>query len=69
MSQPWKSDIIGVLRGITIVTNAIVKHQGDAVKHLVQTSSLTVAEKCLVDGIKKFNNIEPSKVPVSCKSK
>ncbi|XP_076173990.1 ubiquinone biosynthesis protein COQ8, mitochondrial [Ptiloglossa arizonensis] len=63
MSQPWKSDIIGVLRGITIVTNAIVKHQGDAVKHLVQTSSLTVAEKCLVDGIKKFNNIEPSKVP------
>ncbi|XP_076627636.1 ubiquinone biosynthesis protein COQ8, mitochondrial [Colletes latitarsis] len=64
MTQPWMSDLIGVLRGVKIVTNAIIKHQEDAVKHSIQTSSLkTVADNCLANGIKKLNKIEPSKVP------
>ncbi|XP_043264143.1 atypical kinase COQ8B, mitochondrial isoform X1 [Colletes gigas] len=64
MSQPWMSDLIGVLRGVKIVTNAVIKHQEDAVKHLIQTSSLKAgADNCLANGIKKLNNIEPSKVP------
>ncbi|XP_053987221.1 atypical kinase COQ8B, mitochondrial isoform X1 [Hylaeus volcanicus] len=64
MSQPWMSDLIGVLRGVKMVTNAIIKHQEDGIKHSVQTSCLkTVAEQCLANGIKKLNNIEPSKVP------
>lgn len=64
MSQPWMSDLIGVLRGVKTVTNAILKHQEDAIKHTLQTSSLkTCVEKCVVDGIKTMNNIEPSKVP------
>lgn len=70
MSQPWMSDLIGVLRGVKTVTNAILKHQEDAIKHTLQTSSLkTCVEKCVVDGIKTMNNIEPSKVPVSFKNK
>ncbi|XP_033336372.2 ubiquinone biosynthesis protein COQ8, mitochondrial [Megalopta genalis] len=64
MSQPWISDLIGVLKGARAVTNAIIKHQEDAVKRTVQTSSLkTAAEKCTTECIKKFKNIEPSKVP------
>ncbi|XP_076292722.1 ubiquinone biosynthesis protein COQ8, mitochondrial [Lasioglossum baleicum] len=64
MSQPWMSDLIGVLRGARAVTNAIIKHQEDAVKHSIQTSSLkTMAENCTTECITKLKNIEPSKVP------
>lgn len=64
MSQPWMTDLIGVLKGARVVTNAIIKHQEDAVKHSIQTSSLkTVAENCATECITKLRNIEPSKVP------
>ena len=64
MSQPWMSDLIGVLRGAKAVTNAIIKHQEDAVRHTIRTTSLKAcAEKGLKDTAKKLNNIEPSKVP------
>ncbi|XP_076647594.1 ubiquinone biosynthesis protein COQ8, mitochondrial [Halictus rubicundus] len=64
MSQPWMSDLIGVLKGARAVTNAIIKHQEDAVKHSIKTSSLkTAAENCTAECITKLRNIEPSKVP------
>ncbi|KZC11761.1 PREDICTED: aarF domain-containing protein kinase 4 [Dufourea novaeangliae] len=64
MSQPWMSDLIGILRGARAVTNAIIKHQEDVIKHSIQTSSLkTITEKCATDCMKKLNTIEPSKVP------
>nr|XP_031829560.1 atypical kinase COQ8B, mitochondrial isoform X1 [Nomia melanderi]XP_031829561.1 atypical kinase COQ8B, mitochondrial isoform X1 [Nomia melanderi]XP_031829562.1 atypical kinase COQ8B, mitochondrial isoform X1 [Nomia melanderi]XP_031829563.1 atypical kinase COQ8B, mitochondrial isoform X1 [Nomia melanderi]XP_031829564.1 atypical kinase COQ8B, mitochondrial isoform X1 [Nomia melanderi] len=64
MAQPWMSDLIGVLKGVKVVTNAIIKHQEDTLKHSIRTSSLkVVAEKCTTDCMKKLNNIEPSKVP------
>ncbi|XP_076680030.1 ubiquinone biosynthesis protein COQ8, mitochondrial isoform X1 [Andrena cerasifolii] len=64
MSQPWMSDLIGVLRGAKAVTNAIIKHQEDAVRHTIRTTSLAVCvERRLKETAKNFNNIEPSKVP------
>ncbi|XP_017759390.1 PREDICTED: aarF domain-containing protein kinase 4 [Eufriesea mexicana] len=65
MSQHRMSDVIGILRGAKVVTDAVTKHQEETIKHLIQTSSLkTTAQKCLTDNLKTLNNIEPNKVPV-----
>ncbi|KOC68611.1 Ubiquinone biosynthesis protein coq-8 [Habropoda laboriosa] len=65
MSQHRISDVIGILRGVKTVTDALIKHQEESIKHVIQTSSLkTTAGKCVTDSLRTFRNIEPSKVPV-----
>lgn len=64
MSQHRMSDVICVLRGIKVVTDAAIKHQEKSVKHIIQTSSIkNCAEKCVKDNARKLGNIKPSKVP------
>ncbi|CAK9817763.1 Atypical kinase COQ8B, mitochondrial [Anthophora quadrimaculata] len=65
MSQHRISDVIGILRGVKAVTDALIKHQEESIKHVIQNSSLkTATEKCVTDSLRTFKNIEPSKVPV-----
>lgn len=59
-------DLLGVLKGVQSVTNALIKHQEDAIRYRITHSSLKdLPEKCLQAAGKKLNNTEPSKVPVS----
>ncbi|CAK9801574.1 Atypical kinase COQ8B, mitochondrial [Anthophora plagiata] len=65
MSQHRISDVIGILRGVKAVTDALIKHQEESIKHVIQNSSLkTATGKCVTDSLRTFKNIEPSKVPV-----
>lgn len=59
-------DLLGILKGVQSVTNALIKHQEDAIRYRITHSSLKdLPEKCLQAAGKKLNNTEPSKVPVS----
>lgn len=70
MSQHRMSDVIGILKGVKAVTNAVIKHQEETLKRVVKNSNIkTTAEKCLGDSLKTLTAIEPSKVPVSFKIK
>lgn len=60
------SDLFGIFKGLQSVTNALIKHQEDAIRYRIIYSSLKdLPEKCLQAAGKKLNNIESSKVPVS----
>lgn len=66
MPRSKVSDLLGVLKGVQSVTNALIKHQEDAIRYRITHSSLKdLPEKCLQAAGKKLNNTEPSKVPVS----
>lgn len=66
MPRSKVSDLLGVLKGVQSVTNALIKHQEDAIRYRITHSNLKdLAEKCLQAAGKKLNNTEPSKVPVS----
>lgn len=59
-------DLLGVLKGVQSITNALIKHQEDAIRYRITHSSLKdLPEKCLQAAEKKLNNTELSKVPVS----
>ncbi|KAK0092666.1 hypothetical protein PV326_000888 [Microctonus aethiopoides] len=64
MARPWSSDIIGVLKGIQIVVNALIKHQEQSVVRILDNSSIkTSAEASLKEVAEKLRDIDPSKVP------
>lgn len=66
MARPWASDLIGVLRGAQTVANALLKHQEDSIKKVLDNSSIKVlAEANIKEAGKKLSEIDPSKVPVS----
>lgn len=66
MSKTKISDLLGVLKGVQSIRNALIKHQEDTIKYKIIHSSLkNLPEKCLQAAEKKLNNTEPSKVPVS----
>lgn len=66
MSRVRISDLLGVLKGMQSVTNALIKHQEDTIRYRIIHSSLRNSpEKCLQAIGEKLNNIEPNKVPVS----
>ncbi|CAL7945578.1 unnamed protein product [Xylocopa violacea] len=65
MSQHRMSDITGIFRGVKAVIDALIKHQEETIKHVIQTSSLkTTAQKCVTDNLTTLSNIKPSKIPV-----
>ncbi|XP_011689242.1 PREDICTED: aarF domain-containing protein kinase 4 isoform X2 [Wasmannia auropunctata] len=58
------SDLLGVLKGVQSVTNALIKHQENVIRYRITHSSLKdLPEKCLQAAGRKLNNAEPSKVP------
>lgn len=60
------SDLLGIIKGAQSVTNALIKHQEDAIKYTITHSSLkTLPEKYIQAARKRLSDIEPSKVPVS----
>ncbi|KAK0175284.1 hypothetical protein PV327_009045 [Microctonus hyperodae] len=64
MARPWSSDIIGVLKGIQIVVNALIKHQEQSVIRILDNSSIKIsAETNLKEVTEKLRDIDPSKVP------
>lgn len=66
MPRSKVSDLFGILKGAQSVTNALIKHQEDAIKHTITHSSLkNLPEKYIQAVRKKLSDIEPSKVPVS----
>lgn len=66
MPRVKTSDLLGVLKGVQSVTNALIKHQEDTIRYRIIHSSLrNLPEKCLQAVGEKLNNTEPSKVPVS----
>ncbi|XP_043280550.1 atypical kinase COQ8B, mitochondrial [Venturia canescens] len=64
MARPWASDLLGVLRGAQTVANALLKHQEDSIKRILDNSSIKVlAEANIKKAGKKLSEIDPSKVP------
>ncbi|XP_020294935.1 atypical kinase COQ8B, mitochondrial isoform X2 [Pseudomyrmex gracilis] len=64
MSRSKISDLFAVLKGAQNVTDALVKHQKDAIKYTILHSSLKdSSEKCLHAVSKQLNNLEPQKIP------
>ncbi|XP_011639644.1 atypical kinase COQ8B, mitochondrial isoform X1 [Pogonomyrmex barbatus] len=64
MSRSKISDLLGVLKGMQSVTNAIIKHQEDTIRYIITHSSLKdLPKKCFQAAGKKLTNIESSKVP------
>lgn len=50
-------DLLGVLKRVQSVTNALIKHQEDAIRYRITHSSLKdLPEKCLQAVGKKLNN-------------
>jgi len=65
MSSSRISDLIGILKGAQSVTNALIKHQENAIRYTITHSSLKhLPQQCLQAVEKKLSNIEPSKIPV-----
>lgn len=64
MPRSKVSDLLGILKGAHSVTNALIKHQEDAIKYTITHSSLKdLPEKYIQAARKKLSDIEPSKVP------
>ncbi|XP_066597450.1 atypical kinase COQ8B, mitochondrial [Prorops nasuta] len=64
MPRTRVTDLIGVLKGAQTVTNAIVKHQEEVVKHAFTHSSLkTGTQECLKNLEKKIKNINLNQAP------
>ncbi|KMQ96648.1 chaperone activity of bc1 complex- mitochondrial-like protein, partial [Lasius niger] len=64
MPRSKVSDLLGILKGAQNVTNALIKHQEDAIKYTITHSSLKdLPEKYIQAVRKKLSDIEPSKVP------
>lgn len=66
MPRSRVSDLLGVLKGVQSVTNALIKHQEDAIKHKITHSSLkNLPEKYMQAVRKRLSDIDPSKLSVS----
>lgn len=66
MARPWTSDIMGVLRGAQTVANAVLRHQEESVKRVLDNSSVKIlAEANINEAARKLRDIDPSKLPVS----
>ncbi|XP_034951611.1 LOW QUALITY PROTEIN: atypical kinase COQ8B, mitochondrial [Chelonus insularis] len=64
MNKPRNSDIVGVLKGLQMVVNAIVKNQEESCKRIIDNSSIkSTAESNLKKAVENFKEIDPSKVP------
>ncbi|EFN61320.1 Uncharacterized aarF domain-containing protein kinase 4 [Camponotus floridanus] len=63
MPRSRVSDLLGVLKGAQSVTNALIKHQEDAIKHKITHSSLkNLPEKYMQAVRKRLSDIDPSKL-------
>lgn len=70
MPRSRVSDLLGVLKGAQSVTNALIKHQEDAMKHRITHSSLkNLPEKYMRAVRKGLSDIDPSKLSVSSLNK
>ncbi|KAL6442096.1 hypothetical protein ACFW04_002424 [Cataglyphis niger] len=64
MPRSKVSDLLGILKGAHNVTNALIKHQEEAIKYTITHSSLKdLPEKYIQAARKKLSDIEPSKIP------
>ncbi|KAM0724468.1 Atypical kinase COQ8B, mitochondrial [Formica fusca] len=64
MPRSKVSDLLGILKGAHSVTNALIKHQKEAIKYTITHSSLKdLPEKYIQAARKKLSDVEPSKIP------
>ncbi|XP_029156008.1 atypical kinase COQ8B, mitochondrial [Nylanderia fulva] len=63
MPRSKVSDLLGILKGAQSVTNALIKHQEDAIKYTVTHFSLKNLPEQYIQAVRKrLSDIEPSKV-------
>ncbi|XP_012538251.1 atypical kinase COQ8B, mitochondrial isoform X2 [Monomorium pharaonis] len=64
MPRSKVSDLIGVLKGVQSVKNALIKHQQDAIRYRIIHSSIkNLPKNCLQSAGKKLTNTESSNIP------
>lgn len=66
MPRQRLADLIGVIRGMQVVANYVIKCPKEVIDHKVKNSSFkTFADENIQEVKRKLSQLDPSKVPVS----